>query len=102
MPNTFLLAPFTLIMSINLKKSFNPQTDPYKYQINTLISQISLKLNPAMVRDLLKFKAFLEMFSYSKDLLRYKPPIRIQAFVDSPAYTPAHKKKKSALIRDWF
>lgn len=55
-----------------------------------------------MVRDLLKFKAFLEMFSYSKDLRRYKPPIRIQAFVDSPAYTPAHKKKKSALIRDWF
>jgi Vacuolar sorting-associated protein 13, N-terminal len=102
MPNTFLLSPFTLIMSINLKKSFNAQTDLYKYQINTLISQINLNLNPTMLRDILKFKAFLEMFSYTRDLKRYRPPIRIQAFVDSPAYTPAHKKKKQALIRDWF
>jgi hypothetical protein len=27
----YLLAPFTLLMSINLKKSFNPATDLYKY-----------------------------------------------------------------------
>ena len=27
---------------------------------------------------------------------------RIQTFIDNPAYTPAHKKKRSQLIRDWF
>ena len=42
------------------------------------------------------------MFSYCKDIKRYRPPLRIQTFVDSPAYTPQHKRKKSQLIRDWF
>ena len=55
-----------------------------------------------MLRDILKFQAFLEMFSYCKDLKRYRPPLRIQTFIDNPAYTPAHKKKRSQLIRDWF
>lgn len=42
------------------------------------------------------------MFSYARELKRFRPPLRIQAFVDSPPYTPAHKKKRSQLIRDWF
>lgn len=102
MSYNYLLAPFTLLMSINLKKSFNRETDNYKYQINTLISQITLNLSPLTLRDILKFQAFLEMFSYCSDLKRYRPPLRIQYFVDNPAYTPAHKKKRSQLIRDWF
>ncbi len=88
MQYTYMLSPFSVLMSINLKKAFNPQTDSYKYQINTLVSQINLNITPTMLRDILKFKAFLEMFSYSKDLKRFRPPLRIQAFVDNPAYTP--------------
>lgn len=42
------------------------------------------------------------MFSYVRELKRFRPPLRIQAFVDNPPYTPAHKKKRSQLIRDWF
>ncbi len=98
----YLLSPFTLLTSINLKKSFNPLTDSYKYQINTIISQISLNVSPHSLRDILKFQSFLEMFSYAKELKRFRPPLRIQAFVDNPPYTPAHKKKRSQLIRDWF
>lgn len=55
----------------------------YKYQINTLMSQINLNLQPQSLRDILKFQAFLEMFSYCQDLKRFRPPIRIQTFVDN-------------------
>lgn len=55
MSYNYLLSPFTLLMSINLKKSFNRETDNYKYQINTLISQITLNLSPLPLRDILKF-----------------------------------------------
>ncbi len=48
-----------------MNKSYDAATDPYKYQINTLISAINANLNPGIVRDILKFKSFLEMFSYS-------------------------------------
>ncbi len=98
----YLLSPFTLMMSINLKKSFNPAIDSYKYQINTLVSQISLNLSPQVLRDILKFQSFLEMFSYAKDLKRFRPPVRIQAFIDQGGYTPAYKRKRQQLIRDWF
>lgn len=73
----YLLSPFTLLTSINLKKSFNPLTDSYKYQINTIISQISLNVSPHSLRDILKFQSFLEMFSYAKELKRFRPPLRI-------------------------
>ena len=77
MPYNYLLSPFTLLTSINLKKSFNPAVDKYKYQINTIISTISLNLSPTSLRDILKFQSFLEMFSYAKELKRFRPPLRI-------------------------
>lgn len=102
MQYNYLLAPFTLLMSINLKKSFNPSTDLYKYQINTLVSQVSLNVTPQTLRDILKFQSFLEMFSYSRDLKRFRPPVRIQTFIDQGGYTPLYKKKRQQVIRDWF
>lgn len=54
------------------------------------------------MRDILKFQAFLEMSSYSKELVRFKPPLRIQHFVENPAYTQDMKTKKRRLIQDWF
>jgi hypothetical protein len=77
MPYNYLLSPFTLLTSINLKKSFNPAVDKYKYQINTIISTISLNLSPSSLRDILKFQSFLEMFSYAIELKRFRPPLRI-------------------------
>lgn len=55
MANNYLLKPFSVLTSINYKKSFNAETDGYRYQINTLISQISLNFSPHMLRDILKF-----------------------------------------------
>jgi hypothetical protein len=86
--NSYLVSPFTVYTSINLNKSFRPNEDPYKYQINTLISQINLNLTPGTVRDVLKLKTFMEMFSYSKELKYFRPLLRIQHFIDNPAYTP--------------
>jgi len=57
-----------------------------------------LNLNPDLLRDILKFGAFVEMFSYAKDLKRFRPLIRIQTFVDKGG----PPKKKKAVIRDWF
>lgn len=87
--------------SINLNKSYQLD-DPYKYQVNTLISAINANLTPETVRDILKFNAFLEMFSYAKDLKRYRPLIKIQTFIEQQAFTPMHKKKKAFVIRQWF
>jgi hypothetical protein len=42
------------------------------------------------------------MFSYAKELKRFKPPLRIQYFVDNPAYIPVNINKKKKLIKDWF
>jgi hypothetical protein len=42
------------------------------------------------------------MASYARELKRFRPPLRLQAFVDSPAYTPAHKRKRASLVRDYF
>ena len=62
--------------------------------MNTLISSINANLDPNVVRDILKFKSFLEMFSYTKDLKRYRPLMRVQNFIEQQAFTPVQKKKK--------
>ena len=71
------MQPFTIYMSINLNKKYRPQEDPYKYQINTLISAIHFNLNPDLIRDIMKFQAFLEMFSYTNELKRFRPLLRV-------------------------
>ncbi len=50
----YLLQPFNVRTSINYKKSYEA-TDGYRYQINTLVSTISLNVSPQMCRDILKF-----------------------------------------------
>ena len=75
--NHYLVSPFTIYTQINMNKSYDHQNDPYKYQVNTLVSSINANLDPNVVRDILKFKSFLEMFSYAKDLKRYRPLMRV-------------------------
>ena len=41
---------------------------------------------------------FMEMFSYAKDLKRFRPIFRIETFLDGPMQS----KKKLAVIKDWF
>lgn len=76
MQNTYLLEPFTIFTSINLNNNYKSK-DPYRYQFNILISAIKFNLTPEITRDIHKFKAFMEMFSYSKELKRFRPLIRL-------------------------
>ena len=93
--NNYLISPFTLFTSINLNKNFRPAEDPYKYQINALVTAINLNLDPNITFDMLKFATFMEMFSYCKYLKMFRPPVRVQYFIENPAYTPLHKKKRA-------
>ena len=34
--NFYLLKPFSIFISMNFNKSYNPQYDPYKYQVRSL------------------------------------------------------------------
>lgn len=93
--------PFTLFTSINLNKNFRPGQDNYKYQINTLITTINFSLTPDIIRDILKFQTFIEMFSYAKDLKRFRPLFRIESFL-LPVTGPSQINKKKVVIKDWF
>ena len=81
MKNTFLLEPFSLFTSINLNNSYRADKDPYRYQFNTLITKIQFNFNPEIAKDLFRLRAFLEMFSYSRDMKNYRPLFRIQSFM---------------------
>lgn len=76
--------------------------DPYKYQINTLISAISLNMTPEIVKDILKFNAFSEMFSYSRELKKFRPIFKIQSFVEAQNMSTKLIKRKKMVIRDYF
>jgi hypothetical protein len=98
----YLLEPFSLVTCINYKKSFDPLKDSYRYMINALIQSININLSPTSMRDILKFQAFLEMSSYHRELVRFKPPLRPLHYIENPPYRDEDKKKKSKLIGDWF
>lgn len=78
MDNVYIVNPFSIAVSINLNTSYNAEQDPYKYQINALVSPIKVDITPDTVKDILKFKSFIEMFSYALDLKRFRPLFRVQ------------------------
>jgi hypothetical protein len=61
-----------------------------------------MNLNPDIAKDLFRFRAFIEMFSYCRDLKKFRPLLRIQSFIDRKQLNPMQKKRKSKVIRDWF
>ncbi len=87
---------------MNFNKSFNASSDPYKYQINILISKINLNLNPDCLSDIYRLKSFIEMFSYSDSLKRFRPLIKPGYFVDKENLSANEKKVRTLVIRDWF
>lgn len=48
-----LVEPMYLNVAINLNTNYNPsfKHEPFKYQINVLISKVILSATPAMVKD---------------------------------------------------
>ncbi len=106
MHNYYLMEPFTMFVSLNLSKSFNPDTQPYKYQINVLLSQIRFQITPDLMHDLVRMKAFFEMFSYIVDLKKYKPLFKPSYFLRKDVIEKYGKervaKMKRLNIRDWL
>lgn len=69
------------------------------------IDKIICNLNPATIKDIMKFNQYLEGQSFLRELQRFRPIIRIQKFIDlrkKGTLTPALEKKRKAVIRDWF
>jgi hypothetical protein len=94
--------PFSLAVSINLNTSYNSDNDPYKYQINALMSPIKANFTPDTIRDILKFQSFIEMFSYAMDLKRFRPLYRVQQLIDNPDASHKFARRKVLIIRDWM
>lgn len=102
MQNIYIVNPFSVAVSINLNTSYNLEEDPYKYQINAIVSPIKVEISPPIVRDILKFQSFIEMFSYAKDLKRFRPLFRVQQFIDNPDASHRYARRKILIIRDWM
>ena len=82
--NSNLLEPFYVNMAINLNNMYNPRfkDEPFKYQVNLLVSKIILTATPDLFRDFMQFKSFTETYSYIEDLKKYRPTVRLQAFIE--------------------
>ena len=80
-----LLEPFYINMAINMNNMYNPtyKDEPFKYQCTLLVSKIIAQTNPDVLRDLMQFSSFTESFSYIDDLKKFRPTMRIQAFIDA-------------------
>lgn len=77
-----------------------------------------MNIKPKTLVDVMYFREYLEGFSYSKDIERYKPLIRVQTFIDLRRKLGRFNKKtgaredgvlpsdieakRRAVIRDWF
>lgn len=57
-------------------------TDDYKYRIAVVNDKVKINMDPQTLSDLQRFRAFLEGFSYTQELQRYRPLIRIQSFIN--------------------
>ena len=79
----------------------------YKYRVAVLLSKLILSVSPEAVKDLMQFKMYKEMQSYATDLRRFRPDIRIQAFINARnrqrgGLNPNQERKRKAVIRDHF
>jgi hypothetical protein len=105
--NSYLLEPFTFRFQLSFRTSFDPMVDEYKYKIAILNDKVKVVLNPLILADVMRFNQYLEGFSYSFDLKRFRPIIRIQTFIDlrnkqGGRLHPQLEDKRKAVVRDWF
>lgn len=102
-----LCEPLYVNIAINLNNLYNPafKDEPFKYQIVILVSKTIFTFTPTVLKDLKQLSVYFETFSYSKDLKRYRPNIKISDMIDAckkSKNSPEMVQKKKAVIRDWF
>ena len=80
-----LLEPFYINVAINMNNMYNPsykKQELFKYQCTTLVSKLIMTTTPDLCRDMMQFVSFAETFSYNADLKKYRPKMRLQAFIE--------------------
>ena len=104
-----LLEPFYVNVAINMNNMYNPtyKQELFKYKITTLISKIIVTTTPDLCRDLMQFVSYAETFSYVEDLKKFRPKMRIQAFIEYREHqggklTAEQERKRKAVVRDWW
>lgn len=82
MNNQYVIDPFTIRIQFAFRNTYNMLTDDYKYRIAIVNDKVKMNMDPQTLSDLQRFRAFLEGFSYTQELQRYRPLIRIQSFIN--------------------
>jgi hypothetical protein len=104
--NSYVIDPFTVKIQFAFRNSYNPVRDEYKYRIAVINEKVRVNINPITLVDFMRFRQYLEGQSYLSDLARYRPQIRIQAFIDyrkkNKSLPPDVEAKRKAVVKDWF
>lgn len=79
-----LLEPFYINVAINMNNMYNPtyKQELFKYQTTCLVSKLILTTTPDLCRDMMQFVSYAETFSYVEDLKKFRPTMRLQAFIE--------------------
>lgn len=79
-----LLEPFYINVAINMNNMYNPtyKQELFKYQCTLLVSKLILTTTPDLCRDMMQFVSYAETFSYVEDLKKFRPTMRLQAFIE--------------------
>ena len=106
MSNNYIMDPMTCRIQFAFRNSYNQAQDEYKYRIAIVNEKVRINISPNVLKDIMKYQQYLEGYTYLYDLQRFRPQIKVQAFID---YRKKHGKlpkdvdiKRKAVIRDWF
>lgn len=82
---TKLIEPFYINVAINLNKLYTPlyKEEPFKYNVTTLVSNVIFNIDPEVLSDIVNVIVFVQMFQYNQQMKKFRPRIRIQAFIDA-------------------
>ena len=53
-----------------------------------LLTKIQFNVNPDIAKDLFRLRAFIEMFSYARDMKNFRPLFKIKTFLDKRNLSP--------------
>ena len=107
MQNQYIMDPITYRMQFSFRNTYKHSQDSYKYKLAIMINKIQINMNPQRLRDMLRFRQYLEAQTYIRELQKYRPHIRIQTFIDyrkskNGKLSVEIEKKRKAVVRDWF
>lgn len=81
---SYLLDPMFIGVAINLNTCYVPnyQPEPFKYNVTVLVSNVVANINPEMLKQVVGASIYAQMFSFREQLQKFRPRIRIQAFIE--------------------